>query len=298
MNKLIFGVALSLISITITHAQTIGSIGLGDMSFNANGYNAKLGTQAQLLTIVEDTFHDSLSKTRKLTVLDRDELTSFLGERKLKLQSYYDPIEKNSQVDYQVAGLDYILRASVTDFDVSTVTTDHANISTGRINIRFDLLGIADATVNIKSQITSQTLVHSQLNEQVDLPFVVKQTIDKGVTQAITRLLMRLYPVRVVALQDNNHVRLNYGDGFLHPGDRVELYQGTAYQTFDELGNSSKKPIAILEIQEVYKRFSSATAISGLENIQARQIGAIKFGNGFNRVIYQRNVLSQGDTPR
>ena len=94
MNKLIFGVALSLISITITHAQTVGSIGLGDMSFNANGYSAKLGTQAQLLTIVEDTFHDSLSKTRKFTVLDRAELTSFLGERKLKLQSYYDPIEK------------------------------------------------------------------------------------------------------------------------------------------------------------------------------------------------------------
>jgi len=275
MNKLFFGVVFALASITLSHAQTVGTIGVGDISLSLNAYDVELGSQKDVLKKVNEKFNAAITNTRKFRALDHSQLNDFLTQRSLELKSYYEPIINNAQVDYQHAGLDYILSAQVNEFSIDTKRDGGESVSIGTIRIAFDLLGVADLTSKIKTEVTAKINVRSDRNELFDKQSVINQTIESGANLVLNRVLSRLYPVRVMKAEEDNSIKLNYGEGFLHPGDVVFLYDGKADDIFNKEGKVPGKAIATLKVLEVYKRFSSAQVLNGLENIKPRSIGQV-----------------------
>jgi len=275
MKKLILGILLMLSSGPLSYAQTVGTIGIGKMDLSIEKNTAKLSSGQQILNSIVQTLQSSLVDTRKFRVLDNAQLNQFLNERSLELDSYYQPEEKNAQVDYFLAGLDYILSMDIDHLGVYSQKRVSSEVLTGVINIKFTLLGVADATSTITSEITTQTNIWFQAGETLDPQSVLNQTIEQGIDKVTLRIISRLFPIRVMQISDSGTIKLNYGNGFLKAGDTVFIYDGEVDDIFDETGEATAESIATLQIIDADKRFSNAQALSGLENIKLRNIGQV-----------------------
>ena len=75
-----------------------------------------------------------------------------------------------------------------------------------------------------------------------------------------------IYPVRIVRVQSNGEIMLNYGSGLLAQGDVLEVFtQGEAFidpDTGEELGKEEEFAGRI-EVSSVQPRFSKATVVEG-----------------------------------
>lgn len=275
MKKIILGIVLALLSVSPSYAQMVGTIGIGEINLNIDRKTAELHSSQEILSDINQVLNSTLTDTRKFRVLDYVQLNGFLKERSLKLESYYEPEHKNAQVDYSLAGLDYILSADVKNLGVYSQKRGKSTVLTGVISINFTLLGVADATTSFTTEVTGQTTTWFQEGEQVDGQSVLDKTIAQGIDKVALRIVSRLFPIRVMQITENKNVRLNYGNGFLQPGDTVFIYDGDINDIFDDTGEAKTEAIATLQVTDVDKRFANAQALSGIENIKRRNIGQV-----------------------
>ena len=275
MKKFIFGLFFTLLSCPFTQAQTVGTIGIGNINLNLDRKTSELRSGQQILIDINQRLNATLSNTRKFKLLDYSELNTFLTDRSLKLESYYEPEHKNAQVDFLLAGLDYILSADVSNLGVYTQKRGSSTVLTGIISIKFTMLGVADATNTFTTEVTGQTTKWVQAGENFDPVSVLDQTIQQGIDKIVLRIVSRLFPIRVMQISENENIRLNYGNGFLKAGDTVFVYNGGVNDIFDNNGQAIAESVATLQVTDVDKRFANAQALSGLENIELRDIGQV-----------------------
>lgn len=261
----------------IAIAQTIGTIGVGDIKY---GVTNKQSTRSpeNIISAINSGLNDALIKTRKFTVLDYAQLTERLSKQNLRLQDYYNKTYQGTE--YSQAGLDYILTATVTEFGSFRQKRGESENAIGLVDIDFKLIGVADVTQDIESSVSAQTSARISFGDDQVIEEVLDQAIVKGVDQLVDKVIADLFPIRVMKIAEDGAVTLNYGNGLLKAGDKVLVFNKDEGIILDESGKAIGDAIATLQIITSEKKFSSAQALNGFDNLELGQKGKLVLSGG------------------
>jgi len=276
MKYFFYAIVLLFAFTNIAHAQTVATIGIGDIELSAK-YDERIFSSDNIASAVSSGINSALDNTRKFNVLGNEKLKSDLARRGLSLEGYY--ADRYSGTEYNQAGLDYILRVEVTNSGIKNQQRGNENVANGFVDIRFKLIGVGNATRGMQSTVSAQlsdAIKRTNIEAQQDL---LEQTINKGVDQMVDRIVTHLFPIRVVKIYEDSSIKLNYGQGYLNDGDTILIYQGNPDQVFDALGQTQSEPIATLQVIESQERFSIAQALEGFVNLEKRQVGQVLLNN-------------------
>jgi hypothetical protein len=272
--KLILSIVACLVSSSV-QAQTVGTIGVGDIRFSASGDQPR--SKDKVISAISSGLNSALKDTRKFSVLDYAQLSKRIAKQGLNLEDYYN--KTYSGTEYVQAGLDYILTANVTAFGLSEEDRGKSKDVVGLIDIEYKLIGVADSTSDIVSKVSVQSKqtisvdpkgVSNEVSDEV-----IKQTVD----QLVDQIIAALFPIRVMQIAENGEILLNYGAGLLSPGDTVLVYALGA-DIIAGTGQGMGQSVATLKITSTEKKFSSAQASSGFANVVKGQQGHLLLSGG------------------
>lgn len=272
-----FVLILGLVPLGSVMAQTVGSIGIGDITIDAS-VDEPLKSRADTIEAIESGLNNALIKTRKFTVLNHDQLTDRLRKQGRSLASYYD--KSYSGTEYSQAGLDYILTANVTELGVFTKKRSKSENVIGLLDIDFRLIGVADVTSDISSGVSAQVSKRVVTGDENQVDEVLDEVVAQAVNQLVDQVIAGLFPVRVMQIADNGEIKLNYGAGLLSPGDTVLVFPKGQDVVVDESGEVIAESIATLQIVSVEKKFAAAQALTGFSNIEKGQQGHVLLTDG------------------
>ncbi len=261
---------------SLVYAQLVGTIGLGDLV-----YSGKEQGSFPKESVVEELSNDlnkSLTETRKFTVLDYAQLESRLSTQNLELRGFYD--KRYTSTELQQVGLDYILTAEVTRFDMAEQEPGGNGNAAGLVDIEFKLLGVADATNGFESSVTAQAPVLQQSGEAFDTANMMSKALQQAVDQLVDQVISKLHPIRVMKLADDGVITLNYGSGVLEAGDTIFVYQAGQDIELDPAGKPLGESLATLKVTSTEKKFATAQAIDGFDALEKGQKGQLLLTGG------------------
>lgn len=272
MNKFFIGMVLALVSINASHAQVVGSIGIGEVSYATPKHNSSLGNKTYILGALNTQIEEALRNTRKFKVMNNAQLTNFLDQRLLTLDSFDNHVS-HTDVLLQ-SGLDYVLNADIVSLDVYTQKRGNQNASTGLIEINLFMQGVSHSTEDFRQKVTTQV----PLQGSQELSTASQQIINAGVEQLVDQIVTKLFPVRIIQIYEDERIKLNYGDNLLSVGDTIHLYEesriGEVFDTLREPLNRTDE--VILQVIAVDKRFSIAKALGGFDKVKNRMVGKLQ----------------------
>jgi len=264
--------AASIIWCANSYSQQVGTIGVGDISYIAEE-NTNLMPAKNVLNALNSGINSALIKTRKFTVLDYAQLKSRIEQQERTLEGYYTKQYSGNAINQR--GLDYILRARVTEFGLYKQKRGKSEDAVGVIDIEFDVIGVADVTDDFSSSVSAQYSKRLTEHDAEAGQDVLNQTIEQGVDQVVDQLISTLFPIRVMKIAEDGAITLNYGEGLLEPGDTVLVYPAEAEIVIDESGDVIGDAIATLQIISTERKFSIAQALDGQDVLEKGQKGQL-----------------------
>lgn len=283
MNKKIAGYTgqiallggLMLAVLNSASAQTVGTIGLGDVRFDpALAVDAQ--SKSNVISAITTRINESLNNTRKFNVLPYSSVTAKLKEQGLNLEGFYSKEYVGSSF-YQ-AGLDYILVVNVTEFGLFKKSPDDPENAIGLIDLDFTLYGVADQSADFSSSVSAQVTKRSASASDDSADQILDKSIQKGVDALVSKMVAAVFPLTVVKVDEAGNIRLNYGDGLLSQGDTILVYESGKAVPMEAVKNdeeSSGAPIATLQVVSTDLRFSMAQALRGFDQLVRGQKGKL-----------------------
>lgn len=262
---------------TNSYSQQIGTIGVGDISYSADANQALMPVE-KVLSTLNGKINSALIKTRKFTVLDYAQLKSRIEQQERTLEGYYAKQYTGNAVNLR--GLDYILKADVTEFGLLAKQSSNSKNAVGSIDIDFELIGVADVTNDFSSNVSAQYSTRITAADTALDQDVIDQAIQQGVDQLVDRLISTLFPIRVMKIADDGAITLNYGEGLLDVGDTVLVFPKGSDIVIDESGNVIGDSVATLRIMSTERKFSLAQALKGQEALEKGQKGQLVLTGG------------------
>ncbi len=275
MKNLVLGLVLFFAMGGAAKAQTVATIAVADITVSAKS-QSKLKTEQDVAQALSDGLLTALKETRKFSILTNEELTARLTDQGLNVQGYYDKSyvgEEFSQV-----GLDYILTADITAFDTYEQVRGDVEKTLGLMEVDLKLLGVADATSDFDTSASVQLKVTE--GGEIEIADAGDQLLALGVEELTERVLVNLFPIRVMKLNDDGSVSLNYGAGLLDVGATVLVYPLDEDALLNEPGTPSGSPIATLQITRTDKKFATAQALGGFDQLEKGQKGLLLGNDG------------------
>jgi len=259
------------------YSQQVGTIGVGDISYNAE-IKTELMPVENVLSALNSGINSALIETRKFTVLDYAQLKSRIEQQERTLEGYYTKQYSGNAVNQR--GLDYILKANVTEFGLFKQKRGKFENAVGLIDIDFDIIGVADVTDDFSASVSAQYSTQITADDTGVSQEVIDRAIQQGVDQVVDRVISTLFPIRVMKIADNGTITLNYGEGLLNVGDTVLVYPKDAEIVINESGDVIGDAIATLQIITTERKFSSAQALEGQEALEKGQRGQLVLTGG------------------
>jgi hypothetical protein len=257
MKKIVKFLSLATMIISSTHAyaQQVGTIGLGDITYSAvNGANSGARKGTIVLNELNSGLVDALTKTRKFAVMDHPKLLARLKKQNRNLRGYY--FKQYSGNALWQEGLDFILKANVTEFSLGKQTQENGELGLGKIGIDFQLYGVADVTYDLKSSVSVQFVMPIETVDQKTRRILLNKTVRKSVDHVVDEIVSSLFPIQIVKITEEGIVTLNYGDGFLDVGDSVLIYPLENEFIIDEEGKAAGNAVATLRVNSTAQKFS------------------------------------------
>jgi len=282
MKKIVYGLLLiftfvsPLIAVRVL-AQTVGTIGVGDISYLAKAAE-NLPSKEHIIRTINSRLNGELIKTRKFEVLNYAQLSKRISRQGLNLNDYYS--KKYSGTEYLQAGLDYILTVDVTKVSSITQKRGESQGNVGSVELDFKLIGVADITNDLVSGVSAQVAMPVSATGAADNDGLIDSTVRKAVDQLVDQVISNLFPIRVVKIADNGEVTLNYGEGLLKAGDTVLLYEKDAEVAVNKAGQVVGDAIATLQIVTSETKFANAKALNGFQAIKKGQRGQLVLTGG------------------
>lgn len=227
------------LSWSTANAQTVAVIGLATVEVEST--KAASGNTSELAGTIAQRLLKDLISTRKFKVLNYQQTNEVLADDDRSIESVTDPEADNSDLD--VRGLDYIVEVKVLGY---TPSADTAKIELSLLSTSFDL-----------ESSTAKTTVKLNKNSNI-----AASTISSLV---VTETIARVFPVRIMDIDEEGLVKVNYGKGFLTKGEKLKVYasgkvsNGSDSNSNEELGEE----VATLEIVDSDTKFSSARVTEG-----------------------------------
>lgn len=264
---------VSLISFSVS-AQLVGAIGVGDISLK--GSSQLSDEQQQFVKALDERLRATLANTRKFTVLDYPTLEERVQSQGLTLQGFYDKLYKSTELSQ--AGLDYILTLDVLESGVSEKQRGQGIDVIGFSDISFRLLGVAHATQDFAARITAEGAVRSSGDDRADKLVAQNLATNKAVEKLVNKVLSVLHPIRVMMIDEDSVITLNYGAGVLSAGDTILIYpeddEGRPLPLKPN-GTPDVAAVASLQVIDTKKKFAKAHALDGFVELEKGQEGRV-----------------------
>jgi hypothetical protein len=282
----LISLAAILISSAQVHAQHVGTIGIGDITYTSHANSSArtdLRSPEVVLSALNSGIVASLTKIRKFKVLDYSQLTARIDEQDRTLDGYYN--SKYTGNALLQAGLDYILKANVSEFGIVEQEVGKPGTAIGLMVIDFKLIGVADATNDLSSKVTARVYSpkgpkSANAGDQAAAQLLLDRATQQAVKQLIDQVVTNLFPIRVMKIAEDGVITLNYGKGLLTVGDRVKVYPIGTETTVDEFGEPVGVPISSLEITSTEKKFAVAKIVDKQQELKKGQKGQLILNGG------------------
>ena len=246
-------------------AQLVGSIGVGDIL--VKGTTPTSTADQALVGKVDAQLRNALANTRKFNVIDYPRLNERVQSQGLTLQGFYDKAYKSTELSQ--AGLDYILTLDVISSGAEPI---------GAIDIRFELLGVAHATQDFASKVTAQAAIKSADGQIVQDQTAQNLAMQRVLEKLVNQVMAVLHPIRVMMIDENSNISLNYGAGVVETGDTILIYpEGEDGEPLPLKANGEPDvaPIATLQVTDVERKFAQAQALEGFVDLELGQEGRV-----------------------
>ncbi|MGF1530033.1 MAG: CsgG/HfaB family protein [Puniceicoccaceae bacterium] len=289
MKKNFIPLSLLLLLPSLLSAQKL-TLGVGPVEVNQSVTNAafKEGARADLNRVVESldsTLIDRFQNTRKFDLIARSDLAPLIAEQQFSASGNVDANDPNAARSFQVAGVQYLVLTTVTDFQNYEETARFEAIgreatkrivrlsavakiydtSTGR------LLESANLTIdekNIRNEPAYQSTTTGDLSDNLLL------LLSNEMAQKVTdRTVEVLFPARILAVNDKV-VTINRGDG-------TDVSVGQIWKVFaagedlvdpdtGEVLGSNEIEVGTVRITRVLPKFSQAAVVEdlGIDKLQ------------------------------
>ncbi len=269
--------AASILWCANSYSQQVGTIGVGDISYSADAKPDLLPVE-NVLSALNEGINSALIETRKFTVLDYAQLKSRIEQQERTLEGYY--AKQYTGIAVNQRGLDYILKAEVTEFGLFKQKRGNSEDTVGLIEIDFDVIGVADVTDDFSSSVSAQYSTRITASDAEADQDVVDRAIQQGVDQVVDQVISTLFPIRVMKIADTGAITLNYGEGLLDVGDTVLVYPKDTDIVVDKSGEAVGDAIATLQIVSTEPKFSVAQALNGEDVLEKGQKGHLVLTGG------------------
>ncbi len=262
-------------------AQGKATIAVGEIEYKAmdsaedKQARAWGGTPRENTRAFVDMVTTALVETNKFDVMERDRMEAILEEQGLSLVGISSGAFDGASLSLQ--GVDYILLRAITQYGQESSATQFGGIgSTSEkavmaidirvIDIEKGAIGFAD-TVTAEAQGKGGFQVGGTGQAADSDQSVLFRDVMRMTVQNLTNLIVgNMFPIKIVRVQSNGEVMLNYGDSMLAVGDVLNVFsQGEAFTDPDtgELLGYEEEMMGKLEIISAQPRFSKARMIQG-----------------------------------
>ena len=93
----------------------------------------------------------------------------------------------------------------------------------------------------------------------------------------MNQIITQLFPIRVIQIYKDEHIKLNYGSGVLSVGDTIHLHtESEAGKVFEPLRERLDPTKIVLEIVSVDQRFAIARALGNFDSIENLMVGKLQ----------------------
>ena len=215
----------------------------------------------------------SLVKTRKFDVIERARLKDIFKEQGVStLSGMVDGGVKLGGI----SGVGYLVYGSITQFGKSSegVALQGLSIGGGAMTMGVDIK-LVDAqtgrtlvaeTVTHEAE-SSQNISIAGLSTQSNSDSSVAGDLMRATATDVAILISTsIFPIKVVVVQKDGTVILNYGDGVLEKGMVLEVYDvGEGFKDPDtgEVLGAEETLVATIEVSQTTTKFSKAIALEG-----------------------------------
>ena len=238
--------------------------------YRAYGENPREDTRA-----FGDMLATALVKTNKFDVIERDRMAEILKEQQMSMEGIAKGGFEGRGLNLQ--GVDYVLTGAITEYGTSAKASSFGGFSSGsetaRMAVDIRLLEVATGQIGLADTISAEAKMGGAFKVDgvastggTDSGAAMGEVMRKT-AQGVTNLIVTvIYPIKVVRVQANGEVMLNYGNSMLAAGNVLDVFsQGEAFvdpDTGEELGREEEF-IGKLEIISAQARFSKARIVEG-----------------------------------
>ncbi len=215
----------------------------------------------------------SLVKTRKFNVIERARLKEIFKEQGIStLAGMVDGGVKLGGI----SGVGYLVYGSITQFGKSSegVALQGLSIGGGSVTMGVDIkLVDAQTGRTLVAEMVTHTAGSSQnisiagLSSQSDSSSSTAGDLMRATATDVANLISTsIFPMKVVVVQKDGTVILNYGDGALEKGMVLEVYEvgeGFADPDTGEVLGAEETLVASIEVTQTTTKFSKAVALEG-----------------------------------
>ena len=222
-----------------------------------------------------DMLTTALVKTNKLDVIERDRMAEILKEQGLSLEGIASGGFEGGGLNLQ--GVDYILTGAITEFGMAAKASTFGGFSggseTAKMAVDIRVLEVATGSIGYADTVSAEASTGGAFKidgvasaGETDSSAAMGEVMRMAARNVTNAIVTSIYPVKVVRVQANGEVMLNYGSGLLTEGDVLEVFtQGEAFvdpDTGEELGREEEL-VGRIEVTSVQSRFSKARIVEG-----------------------------------
>ena len=205
-----------------------------------------------------------ISQTRKLAVMDRDNISAYMREKSLLL-SGESPLSEQLKLG-QVLGVDYLLIGRIKDFKIESVpftmslTGEKSFKEEAQFLLSYRVVVMSTRQVKFSDEINiildNEAIKNMDLKLTDDLKDIV---LNQGAKKLVDKVMEDMYPLCIIRIIDNELV-LNQGGNSVKIGERFNIFSVEGESMIDpytkENLGSAEKQLGSLEITRVTPKIS------------------------------------------
>ena len=259
----------SVVKETVSSRATL-AVGLLRLNPNARTTNFRKGHMKRLT----DDLIVKLTNTNRFAVMERQEVDQVLDEKA------FEAVAKGGDIRgrlSELAGADYLIHGEITNF---YTTTERKRVPyLDEVQVR--VTGIAEGTLRVVDVHSGTVMaaeklrMHKRIKDAGDPTQVVSDLIDRFTTEAVSRIVDRIYPIKLLGISGDGTIYLNRGaDGGLQTGTVFDVMRPGQELRDPDTGlsfGSAETKVGSVKIVAVENYRARARIISG----QSAQAGDI-----------------------
>ena len=236
--------------------------------YRAYGENPREDTRA-----FGDMLTTSLVKTNKFDVIERDRMAEIMKEQGMSVEGWFSGGYEGGKVNLQ--GVDYILTGAITEYGQKEQAAQFGGFSSGsgtaRMAVDVRVLEVATGSIGFADTVSAEASTGSAFAVDgvasgggTDSSAAMGEVMRKTAQRVTNMVVTSIFPIRVVRVQSNGEVMLNYGDSVLAEGDVLDVFsEGEPLldpDTGEELGREEEM-VGKLSVTSAQGRLSKAQIV-------------------------------------